>query len=358
VEPALLREPGQDVHTFEYTCSAADAGGVHTNSGVDNHAYSLIVDGGRYNGQNISGIGLTKAAHVYFRAKTEYQTTMTDFPDHADALEQSCADLIGTNLASLTDGSPSGEIISADDCDQVAKVMLAVEMRNLPVQCNFQPLLAQDPPAICEAPQKVRRILFRDNFEDRKGNGWTVSHEGTPDFTERDWSVVTDLPDELKAVGAFFGPNPVNGTCAPGGDESSVLHLDSPMIVVPPGRTGFRMAFDHWVATEAGFDGGNLKVSVGGAPWQLLEPESFIYNPYNTTLISADSGNTDPLAGEPAFSGTDGGSVDGTWGRSIIDLDSYLNAGDQFQLRFDLGSDGCNGAFGWYIDKVFIYQCH
>jgi hypothetical protein len=118
------------------------------------------------------------------------------------------------------------------------------------------------------------------------------------------------------------------------------------------------MAFDHWVATEAGFDGGNLKVSVGGAPWQLLEPESFIYNPYNTTLISAGSGNTDPLAGEPAFSGTDGGSVDGTWGRSIIDLDSYLNAGDQFQLRFDLGSDGCNGAFGWYIDKVFIYQCH
>jgi len=256
------------------------------------------------------------------------------------------------------DGSPSGEIISARDCDQVAKAMLAVEMRNLPTQCNFQPLLAQDPPQLCEAPQQVRRVFFRDSFDDRVGAGWTVSHEGTPDFTERDWSVTGDIPDELKAEGAFFAPNPVNGTCAPGGDESAVLHLDSPLIVAPRVPNGLRMAFDHWVATEAGFDGGNVKVSIGGNAWTLLQPQDFAYNPYNTTLIDASQGNTDPLAGEPAFSGTDGGAPDGSWGRSIINLDPYVNPSDELQLRFDLGSDGCNGAVGWYIDKIVLYQCH
>jgi Zn-dependent metalloprotease len=354
--PRCFGNPGKVTDTFEYTCSEADAGGVHTNSGVDNHAYSLIVDGGSYNGETISAIGFTKAAHVYFRAKTEYQTPMTDFPDHADAIEQSCADLIGVNLASLTDGTPSGEIISTADCDQVAAALRAVEMRTPPAHCNFQPLLAQDPPALCEAPLHVQRVFFRDNFEQGNGAGWTVSHEGTPDFTERDWSVVSDLPDDREGS-AFFGPNPVIGTCAPGGDESAVLHLDSPLIDVPGGQTGFRMAFDHWVATEPAWDGGNVKLSVGGKPWLLIKPEHYVYNPYNTTLVSADGGNTNPIAGEPAFSGTDGGAPDGSWGRSIINLDPYLDPRDEAQFRFDLGSDGCNGAFGWYVDRVWIYQC-
>jgi Zn-dependent metalloprotease len=354
--PRCFANPGKVTDTFEYWCSADDAGGVHENSGVDNHAYALTVDGGSYNGQTITGLGLTKAAHVWFRAKTEYQTPTTDFADHADAIEQSCADLIGVNLASLTDGTPSGEIISAADCDQVAKTMLAVDMRTPPTQCGFQPLLAQDPPALCEAPLHVKQVFFRDNFESGNGAGWTVSHEGTPDFTERDWSVVSDLPDDREGS-AFFAPNESIGTCAPGGDESAVLHLDSPLIGVPGGQTGFRMAFDHWVATEPGWDGGNVKFSVGGKPWLLIQPDHYVYNPYNTTLIPADQGNTDPIAGEPAFSGTDGGEVDGSWGRSIVDLDPYLDPRDEVQFRFDLGNDGCTGAFGWYIDRVWIYQC-
>jgi hypothetical protein len=117
------------------------------------------------------------------------------------------------------------------------------------------------------------------------------------------------------------------------------------------------MAFEHWVATEPGWDGGNVKFSVGGAPWALIETDRYFNNPYNTTLFSAEQGNTNPIAGEPAFSGTDGGQVDGSWGRSIVDLDPYLDAGDEVQFRFDLGSDGCTGAFGWYIDRVVIYQC-
>ena len=41
-----------------------DAGGVHSNSGVPNHGYALLVDGGTFNGQSVPGIGLDKAAAI------------------------------------------------------------------------------------------------------------------------------------------------------------------------------------------------------------------------------------------------------------------------------------------------------
>ena len=118
------------------------------------------MDGGTYNGQTITGIGLTKAAHIYFRAMNVYQGPATDFADHADAIEQSCTDLIGVNLADLLTGAPSGEIISAADCAQVAKAVLAVELRTPPTQCNFQPLLAQNPPDRCCGELGRRSTIF------------------------------------------------------------------------------------------------------------------------------------------------------------------------------------------------------
>lgn len=356
--PGCFGDPGK-VSDEVYTCSTADQGGVHSNSGVPNHAFALLVDGGNYNGHSVSGIGLTKANHIYFRAKTHYQGPATDFAAHADALEQSCADLTGTNLASLTDGTPSGEIITAGDCAQVANAMLAVEMRNPPVQCGFQPLLAKNPPPLCDSPTKSARVLFTDGFE--KGNSsaarWSVSHDGTTvDFTERDWSIVSGLPDN-RAGKAFFGADPTYGTCAPGGDETAVLHLDSPQITIPASVKNLRVAFDHWIATELGWDGGNVKISVNGGPWILIDYTDFAYNSYNVFLFSAAQGNTNPIAGEQAFSGGDEGSVSGSWGRSIINLEPYAQPKDKIRLRFDIGNDGCSGAFGWYVDDVSVFEC-
>jgi len=136
-----------------------------------------------------------------------------------------------------------------------------------------------------------------------------------------------------------------------------VLHLVSPQITIPTSVTQPRLTFDHWVATEPGYDGGNLRISVNDGPWQLVPAASFVYNPYNTTLVSAP-GNTDPLAGQPAFSGTDGGAVDGTWGRSIVDLATFAGPKDKIRLQFDLGTDGCGGRFGWYLDDLMVYRCH
>jgi hypothetical protein len=75
------------------------------------------------------------------------------------------------------------------------------------------------------------------------------------------------------------------------------------------------------------------------------------------TLATVAQGNTNPLAGQPAFSGTDGGAVDGTWGRSIVNLAPYAQSKDEVQLRFDIGNDGCTGRFGWYVDDLQVYHC-
>jgi Zn-dependent metalloprotease len=356
--PQCFGNPGKVTDT-EYFCGTGDNGGVHLNSGVPNHAFALLVDGGTYNGHNIAAIGLTKAAHIYYRAMTFYQTPASNFADHADAIEQSCSDLAssGANLNDLQTGLPSGQAVTAADCAEVAEVMVAVEMRTPPTQCGFQPLLAKNPPARCE-PGTTQVNVFSDDFEKNPIGSWTVSHEAVvpADFTPRDWTWANELPD--RAGSALFGINFPGGTCAPGGDESGVLHADSPVITLPAGATNPRLTFDHWVATEARWDGGNVKISVNGGPWLPVAPADFTYNAYNSTLFPAmPNGNTNPLAGQPAFTGSDGGAVDGSWGRSHVNIGPYAGPGDTVQLRFDFGQDGCTGIFGWYVDDVQLYSC-
>jgi len=55
---------------------------------------------------------------------------------------------------------------------------------------------------------------------------------------------------------------------------------------------------------------------VNGGPWQEVPPSAFTYNNYNFLLVSSANRNTNPMAGQPSWTGTDGGSVNGSWGRS------------------------------------------
>jgi len=357
--PACYSNPGKVTDTAFSVCSTADQGGVHTNSGVPNHGFALLVDGGTYNGQTIAPIGMTKAAHLYFRAQTVYQVEDSDFADHADALEMSCLDLLGQPLSALT-GGPSGEAIDVSDCAEVTKMIAAVELRTPPGFCNFAPLLNPALPAFCSSATTsgvVQNITSFD-FETDPTESWAASRTtSSPDFTDRDWSWVSELPSG-RAGSGFFAPDPNIGTCAPGGDESGVLHLASPPIPLPASTNFARATFEHWVATEAGWDGGNLKISVNDGPWQLVPPSEFTFNGYNVLLFSAAQGNTDPLAGQPAWSGNDAGTVKGgSWGRSHVNLGNFARAGDTVRLRWDLGSDGCAGSVGWYLDNVNVFSC-
>ena len=285
-------------------------------------------------------------------------TPVSNFADQADALEASCTGLIGLDLPALsisvTDAGPSGIVISAEDCNEVALITAAVELRTSPDQCAFQPMLETNPPPRCEDKGVLQSISLED-WESGIGSWTAATHDianpGT--FTTPDWAVVTGLPDE-RAGSAAFVANVRSGDCG-ANDESGALTLDSPKIEIPVGTDVLRLSIDHWVATELGYDGGNLKISVNDGPFELVPATAFEISPYSNSLIVG--GNTNPLAGEEAFTGTDGGSVRGSWGQSQLDLSGIAGAGDKVVLRFDFGVDGCTGVLGWYVDEVELYSC-
>ncbi len=349
-----------------YVCSTGDGGGVHSNSGVPNHGYALLVDGGTYNNQMITGIGLTKAAHIYWRAQEQYQVPSTDFADHADALEQACSDLVtaGTNLPGLgttsTNPGPSGQVITAGDCTQLAMAIAAVELRTEPTKCNFQPMFEQNPPALCAGFSQPPITVYRDDFETGL-DGWTLDNQGVyAGWPDLDWEIATDLPFEMPGSAAF-AVDPQGGNCDGGaGDWSGNMWMDSPVIPVPDTTGGaFRLAWDHSAATELGLDGGNLKYRVNAGAWTVVPAAAYLYNDYPRNLNSVAQGNTNPLAGQPSFTGTDGGSVETRWGQSQVNLQALgVAVGDTIQFRYDFGLDGCSGVAGWYVDNMEVYACY
>lgn len=356
--PPCKGDPGK-VTDAQYSCGEFDSGGVHINSGIPNHAYALLVDGGSYNNQVISGIGFVKAAHIFWRAQSVYLTPTSNFSSLADALEASCTDLIGVNLQGLsttaTPAGQSGQVITVADSQQLAKAILAVEMRINPDACGYAPILAASPP-LCDAASSSP--LFFENWESGIGN-WSVEQLPTNASTwqPRNWGVRSSLP-QGRSGSAAFGTDPINGNCT-SDLENGIIRLQSPVISIPNITTGsFELAFNHYVATESQWDGGNIKYSINSGPWNIIPSNVFLVNPYNSFINSASQGNDNPMEGQVAFTGTDGGSLTSSWGQSVIDLSLLgVTANSNVQFRFELGTDGCNGNDGWYIDELVIYNC-
>ena len=344
------------VGSENYHCTADDGGGVHRNSGIPNHAYAMLVDGAAFNGQTIQGIGFIKAAHIYYRAMTNYQVSTTNFIGHADALEVSCSDLLGVNLKSPFTGSPSGQAISAADCQQVTKAIAAVEMRD-DVPCDFQLILDPSTPAICPG----QRPVFTEDWETGM-DGWTLASAGvTPDWPNYNWAVRGSLPS-ARSGSAAFAVDSIAGTCAPGGDYSGAFSLTSPVITLPAGAGDFEVRFDHYVETELTYDGGNLLISVNGGAFTLVPQSAYVFNAPPSQLGNAlpppaGDGNTNPKAGQYGWHGTNEGTSFGSWGTTIVNLAGMASGGQTIRLRFDFGIDGCNGVTGWFVDTVQVYAC-
>lgn len=352
--PNCNGDPGK-VTDGQYYCGTGDGGGVHSNSGIPNHAYALLVDGGTYNGQTISGIGFTKAAHIFWRAQSSYLTATSDFYSLADALEASCSDLLGINIEGLSTSAPiglSGEIITTSDYNQLVNTLLAVELRT-ENNCGYQPLLSA---TVDPCNSALNAPIFFEDWESGM-SGWNVSQIPTDPATweERDWIVASGLPND-RAGHAIFAIDPINGDCYTS-LQNGIIRLESPVITIPNQLTGtFEMTFVHYVSTERTWDGGNIKYSLDGNAWMFLPASAFTANPYNT-FLSID-GSDNPMQGQMAFTGSDEGSTSGSWGRSYIDLSSIgVVANSTIQLRWELGTDGCNGREGWYVDDISIYNC-
>jgi len=368
-EPTHYGNPDR-VSSPNYDCAP---GAVHNTSGVPGHAFALLVDGtsrkpdGKENGQVIQGIGLTRAAHIYYRAMTVYQTPGTNFAMHEQALLASCNDLVGQPLNALSTDSTnhvvSGEVITSATCQQVSKTMLAVEMSaDINARCNYRPILDKNTPADCPGPTSI----FSEDWE-TGSDGWTKTSTGaTTDWEDgtrnlRDFNVAATLPgghpgSAIQARDIPVG-EPGGGSCAPGGDYSGQFTIDSPAITIPAQADTLKLSFEHYVATEATVDGGQVEISVNGGAFQLLPQESYEFNAPNSAFLGVVDGNTNPNQGEFAWNGTDQGKFEGSWGTTIANLSALTNPGDTIKLRFTYSQDGCNGIDGWYIDNVRVYFC-
>ena len=127
-DPTLYGDPDR-MTSGNYYCSDGDNGGVHSNSGVANKATFLMTDGGTFNGQTVSALGMTKTAKIWYQAATNLLTSGSDYQDLGSALNQACRSLIGTAGISIL------------DCEQVSKAVTATEMF-IPPSCpaNEAPL--------------------------------------------------------------------------------------------------------------------------------------------------------------------------------------------------------------------------
>ncbi|WP_183094155.1 M4 family metallopeptidase [Nocardioides stalactiti] len=361
--PNCYGHPGA-VSDAEYHCSEDDAGGVHSNSGVVNRTFAILVDG--LDGK-VDEIGLDKAAWLFWYTQTHFLTPTSYFPDLADGLEAACQALQGQSIERVTLGAPAdpdgsdGGVVEPElvvggtteaDCAAVSDAIAETELRLDPTEeCEWQPLLQPGAPSLSCGDDTSTTTTWSEDFEDGLA-GWTQDVElGFPFSEGIPWEAADEGPAGHDSSVAF-GPDPVAGACGAPGDLTSRNGLISPDITVPEGQSP-RLSFDHYVATEATWDGGNVKASVNGGAFEIVPDTAYLFNAPGGELDPTQG----PMGGEAAWTGTDGGQLTGSWGTSVIDLSAIASTGDTVNFRFDMGRDGCNGVDGWYVDDVAVQVC-
>ncbi len=344
-EPTCKGHPDRAFHPFQ-VCHPADNGGVHSGSGIPNHAFAMLSDGKSFNGYTINPIGLIKAGAVWYHALTNYLGVVSDFEDAYVALNQSAVDLFnsGVPIKDPRDGS-NFDLFTAGDVVEVDKALRAVEMNTEGLCGAASNVVNTDPPVICAGATTI----YSDDFESGT-NGWAVSNTGPP--TPYDWVQTTGLPDSRPGAAWFVEDRNV-GDCGDF-DESAVHSLISPAIVLPSTLPSPTLAFTHTLDAEWGWDGGNVSISVDGGAFLLIPGSAFEYNPYNEVLLSSGI-STNPLAGQEAWTGFS--LLGGGWGTSLIDLSGYVSGGETVRFVFDFGKDCGFGGPGWWVDDFEIYTC-
>ncbi|MES1241673.1 MAG: M4 family metallopeptidase [Acidobacteriota bacterium] len=311
MNPGEFFDPGR-VSDPNYSCSTVDNGSVHQNSGVINHFYALLVDGGTYNGHTVTGIGLTKAGKIAYRALTVYLVSGSNFADAANALRQSCADQVG-----------SAEI-KVSDCDQVESALAAVELGQNLAACTTVPAAA---PALCPAGQKASNLFF-DDFETVPDPNWSTSGSSV-------WTITSDF--STSGTNLLWGQDP-----------SSVKDSSITMTANPALPANARLQFNHAWDFDAHFDGGMVEYSLNnGASWNDALSLYSAGADYDGTL---ETGYGNPQGGREAFTYR-------SFGYTGTQLNLSGLAGQTFKLRFRITTDSSFSGFGWFLDDVRMYTC-
>jgi hypothetical protein len=140
-KPECFFHPGATFSPY-YACTTYyDNGGVHLNSGVFNHLFTVLVDGGEFvNGSTVTTIaplGLVKTLNLYWRAHEELTAT-SDFYDYAITINEVCTlnideTLYYPNVFNSTIMEVDG--LTAADCDLVREAVAASGMGSTDAAC-------------------------------------------------------------------------------------------------------------------------------------------------------------------------------------------------------------------------------
>ena len=343
-----------------FACPTPNGQDIHSNAALVSRTFALLVDGDTTATDTVRGIGLTKAAHLFYHANAHYVTRVTDFAALSAMLRSSALDLEGVNLRSLTlvnTVAPlSNLFITAADRASLDAALAATGLAE-PAPCPHYPTLLPDPPPPC-ADAAVSNLvpLLQSSWEDSLA-GWVVTE--TPVFPAnwepKPWRLTSGLPDGRPGT-AMFAPNSHVGNCQ-SDRENGTVELTSPPVDLPIDEVDFRLRFDHYYSLEEGTDGGTVSMSRNGEAFFDIPASAFRHNGYDATLEPAVI-NDNPLAGRSAFTGADANSLTGSWGTTVVDLTAAgALPGDQVRLRWTLGHDGCDGWLGWYLDDVTVGHC-
>jgi Zn-dependent metalloprotease len=321
-DPTLYGDPDK-MSSANYWTGSADNGGVHINSGINNKAVYLMVDGDTFNGTTVTGIGIDKAAKIYYEVQTHLLTSGADYLDLYNALYQGCQNLLET----------AG--ITAADCNQVRAATQAVEMDQEP-SVGFNPEAA-----LCPAGETVASTLFSDDLESGLGN-WTMSNPVSSENWEA-WSTTIYEP--------IYGPYATSGIESLFGDNIDVASDQRAAFgFTLPAASQYYLHFKHAFDFETpNYDGGVVEYSAnGGASWIDAGILIDAGQAYSGT-IAAGEGN--PLSSRNAFVGT-------SHGYTSSRLNLATLAGSTVQFRWRLGTDNSiAGPWGWFLDDVRVYTC-
>ncbi len=178
--------------------------------------------------------------------------------------------------------------------------------------------------------------------------GWFVRHESGVSSWEQ------GAVDSSGGFGPISWPTQASGIAMDlDGDyeQNTWTHLISPSFEIPSNSSS-RFRIDHWVCTEAAWDGGAIYISEdGGVNWQYFaDGEPGFYDQF--TYVNSFS----PFFNHGIFDGSSDpvncSSETKPFTTSIAGLDSY--SGKDVRFRYSFFSDTYLESDGWYIDNTGV----
>ncbi|WP_433002251.1 M4 family metallopeptidase [Kribbella sp. CA-294648] len=302
-----------------------DNGGVHLNSGVGNKTAYLIADGGSFNGQTVTGIGLARSAALWHETQ-KVLTTGADYGDLAEGLRSVCNKLQKHDVAGMTKAH----------CVQVGLAIKATEM-------DLEPGVGKPAQApVCDtAGAKVKNLIttsfktYPDGVVTRSA-GWVLGKgEGAPSQLV-DSSYSSDGNDSM--FGQITEP-----------DDSSITVQTANAMKIKNEKTYLRFthAYNFYnvffiFAVRTGK--ATMEYSAdNGATWQ----DSSALPWKNGPTVDAN------FPDEPAaWHGNSGG-----WETSRLEVSQF--SGELLKFRWNgRGGDFSNLIPGhWWLDNATIYTC-